>query len=256
MHDVIWFWSLKLDLRYLLDEDTVAVNSLVYISPLSVCAFSFSTAYRFSDRPACRCTDCVHVSSLVTNHNSIHFEKTPPACTAGWLVFKSELLLLQAKDLPREELIPVLQLLLSPATSALEGNCKQHHQWLRKLAVTAVESAESACLAHIRTEGELTSVDEALQERVAKAAYAAAAVDQMTAQVHSPYLILSLGVVTGALPCGVLIGFVHVVGAALGVVIGALLCCVAIGSYHTCKSTALHSEPNLCRCCCGACVTL
>ncbi|DBA75343.1 hypothetical protein WJX77_005717 [Trebouxia sp. C0004] len=88
----------------------------------------------------------------------------------------------KAKDLPRGELIPVLQLLLSPATPAMEGHCKHHHHWLRKLAVTAVESAESACLAHIRTEGELTSIDDALQEKVVKAAYAAAAVDQMTAQ--------------------------------------------------------------------------
>ena len=105
---------------------------------------------------------------------------------------------MQAKDLPRGELIPILQLLLSPATRAMEGHCKQHHHWLRKLAVTAVESAESACLAHITTEGELTSIDDALQEKVVKAAYAAAAVDQMTAQVHSPCHILSLGVPIGA----------------------------------------------------------
>ena len=80
----------------------------------------------------------------------------------------------------------------------MEGHCKQHQHWLRKLAVTAVESAEGACLAHIRTEGELTSIDAALQEKVVKAAYAAAAVDGMTAQVHSPHQILSLGVRTGA----------------------------------------------------------
>ncbi len=109
----------------------------------------------------------------------------------------SELMLLQAKDLPRAELIPILQLLLSPATPAMEGHCKQHHHWLCKLAVTAVESAESACLAHITTAGE-TSSDDALQEKVVKAAYAAAAVDHMTAQVHSPYQILTLGVVFGA----------------------------------------------------------
>ena len=125
--------------------------------------------------------------------------ETQPACTAGWLVCNSELLFLQAKDLPRAELIPILQLLLSPATPAMEGHCKQHHHWLRKQAVTAVESAESACLAHITTEGELTNADDALQEKVVKAAYAAAAVDHMTAQVLSPYHILSLGVVTGAL---------------------------------------------------------
>ncbi|KAL0021610.1 hypothetical protein WJX79_005995 [Trebouxia sp. C0005] len=88
----------------------------------------------------------------------------------------------KAKNLPREELIAILQLLLSPATPAMEGHCKQHQHWLRKLAVTAVESAEGACLAHIRTEGELTSIDAALQEKVVKAAYAAAAVDGMTAQ--------------------------------------------------------------------------
>ena len=105
---------------------------------------------------------------------------------------------MQAKHLPRGELIPILQLLLSPATPALEGHCKQHHHWLHKLAVTAVESAESACLAHITTEGELTSIDDALQEKVVKAAYAAAAVDQMTAQVHSSCHILSLGVPIGA----------------------------------------------------------
>ena len=109
----------------------------------------------------------------------------------------SELMLLQAKDLPRAELIPILQLLLSPATPAMEGHCKQHHHWLRKLAVTAVESAESACLAHITTEGE-TSIDDALQEKVVKAAYAAAAVDHMTAQVHPPHQILPLGLMTGA----------------------------------------------------------
>ena len=115
-----------------------------------------------------------------------------PACTAGCFVCKSDLLLLQAKNLPRRELISVLQLLLSPASPALEGHCKQHHHWLRSLAVTAVESAESACLAHITTEGELTSIDDALQEKVVKAAYAAAAVDHMTAQVLFSHQIPSL----------------------------------------------------------------
>lgn len=115
-----------------------------------------------------------------------------PACTAGWLVCKSDLLLLQAKNLPRRELTPILQLLLSPATPALEGHCKQHHHWLRNLAVTAVESAESACLAHIITEGELTSIDDALQEKIVKAAYAAAAVDHLTAQVLFSHQIPSL----------------------------------------------------------------
>lgn len=65
----------------------------------------------------------------------------------------------------------------------MEAKCKQHHDWLRTLALTSVEAAESACLAHIRTEGQLSCVDDALQDKIAKASYAAAAVDRMTSAV-------------------------------------------------------------------------
>lgn len=66
----------------------------------------------------------------------------------------------------------------------MEAKCKQHHDWLRTLALTSVEAAESACLAHIRTEGQLTCIHNALQDKIAKASYAAAAVDRMTSAVQ------------------------------------------------------------------------
>ena len=90
---------------------------------------------------------------------------------------------LQAKDMPKGELVAILQLLLSPATAAMDSQFRQHSTRLRNSAVVAVESAEKACLAHIRSEGELSTIDTALQDRVVKAAYEAAAVDGLTAQV-------------------------------------------------------------------------
>ena len=51
------------------------------------------------------------------------------------------------------------------------------------MAVASVEAAESACLAHIKAEGELSVVDQTLQDKVARAALEAAAVDGFSAQV-------------------------------------------------------------------------
>lgn len=79
----------------------------------------------------------------------------------------------------------MLQLLLSPATPSLAASCKQHSSRLRGLAASAVESAEDACMAHMKANGELSPTAADLQEKVSKAAYAAAAVDGLTAQVQS-----------------------------------------------------------------------
>lgn len=78
----------------------------------------------------------------------------------------------------------ILQLLLSPASPSLSAKCKHHSSRLRSSATAAVASAEQACLDHITTQGELSPVDGALQEQVSKAAYAAAAVDGLSAQVQ------------------------------------------------------------------------
>ena len=90
---------------------------------------------------------------------------------------------MQSLNLPEEELLSILQLLLSPATPAMSAKCKHHRSRLWASATAAVASAEEACLAHIRSQGELTPVNDALQGKVSKAAYAAAAVDGLTAQV-------------------------------------------------------------------------
>ena len=80
------------------------------------------------------------------------------------------------------------------------AKCKQHSSRLRASATSAVAAAEEACMAHIRSKGELSPTDDVLQEKVSKAAYAAAAVDGLTAQVHpsrhclSPVLFLTLAV--------------------------------------------------------------
>lgn len=91
---------------------------------------------------------------------------------------------MQSRNLPEEELLSVLQLLLSPATPSMSAKCKHHCNRLRASAIAAVASAEEACLAHIRSKGELTPVNDALQEKISKAAYAAAAVDGLTVQVQ------------------------------------------------------------------------
>lgn len=78
----------------------------------------------------------------------------------------------------------ILQLLLSPTTPSISAKCKHHRSRLQASATAAVASAEEACLAHITSQGELTPVDDALQEKVSKAAYAAAAVEGLTAQVQ------------------------------------------------------------------------
>ena len=65
----------------------------------------------------------------------------------------------------------------------MQAKFKQHQTRLRTLAMTAVTSAEEACMAHIRTVGELSPTDDALQDKVTRAAYAAAAVDGLLAQV-------------------------------------------------------------------------
>ncbi len=66
----------------------------------------------------------------------------------------------------------------------MHAKCQKHRNRLRTLAVTAVEAAEKACEAHIQTEGELSTIDAGLQEKVSRAAYAAAAEDGLTAQVR------------------------------------------------------------------------
>ena len=65
----------------------------------------------------------------------------------------------------------------------MQTKFKHHRTRLRALAMTAVTSAEEACIAHITTEGELSPTDDALQDKVTRAAYAAAAVDGLLAQV-------------------------------------------------------------------------
>ena len=66
----------------------------------------------------------------------------------------------------------------------MSARCKHHRSRLRASATAAVVSAEEACLAHIQSQGELSPIDSTLQEKVSKAAYAAAAVDGFTAQVQ------------------------------------------------------------------------
>ena len=85
--------------------------------------------------------------------------------------------------MPPQELTALLHLFLSPATDPLQDTYQQHASKLRKLAAAAVETAEKACLSHVSNEGELVMGDTALQDKVARAAYAAAAVDRLTAQV-------------------------------------------------------------------------
>ena len=85
--------------------------------------------------------------------------------------------------MPPQELTALLHLFLSPATDPLLSTYQQHASKLRKLAAAAVETAEKACLSHVSSEEELAVVDAALQDKVARAVYAAAAVDGLTAQV-------------------------------------------------------------------------
>lgn len=68
---------------------------------------------------------------------------------------------------------------------------QQHASKLRKLAAAAVEAAEKACLDHISSDGAAVVTDTALQNKVARAAYAAAAVDGLTAQVYSAAKVLA-----------------------------------------------------------------
>lgn len=93
---------------------------------------------------------------------------------------------LQSLNLPEQELLSILQLLLPPVTPPLAASCKQHSSRLRALAASAVGAAEEACMAHIRAKGELSPTDAALHVKVAKAAYAAAAVDGLTPQAPPP----------------------------------------------------------------------
>ncbi|KAL3134098.1 hypothetical protein ABBQ32_008522 [Trebouxia sp. C0010 RCD-2024] len=105
-------------------------------------------------------------------------------------------------NLPEQELLSILQLLLPPVTPPLAASCKQHSSRLRALAASAVGAAEEACMAHIRAKGELSPTDAALHVKVAKAAYAAAAVDGLTPQevcmhgiasmTHEPGVLLSV----------------------------------------------------------------
>lgn len=87
--------------------------------------------------------------------------------------------------MPPQELTALLHLFLSPVSDPLLSTYQQHASKLRKLAAAAVETAEKACLSHVSSEGELAVVDTAVQDKVARAAYAAAAVDGLTAQVKS-----------------------------------------------------------------------
>ena len=90
---------------------------------------------------------------------------------------------MQAKEVPVHELIAVLHLFLSPATAASQNAYQQYSQKLGQLASAAVEAAEKACISHAASKGQLAVVDPVLQDKVVRAAYAAAAVDGLTAQV-------------------------------------------------------------------------
>ena len=90
---------------------------------------------------------------------------------------------LQSQNLPEDELLSILKLLLSPALPSMLTKFQAHRSRLRQLAVKDVTSAEEACLAHIRSQGELSPTDGALQDKVSRAAHAAAAVDGLLAQV-------------------------------------------------------------------------
>lgn len=96
----------------------------------------------------------------------------------------------QAKEVPVEELIAVLRLFLSPATAASQNAYQQYSQKLGKLASAAVEAAEKACISHASSSGQLAVLDPVRQDKVVRAAYAAAAVDGLTAQVAHRLLLL------------------------------------------------------------------
>ena len=78
----------------------------------------------------------------------------------------------------------MLQLLLSPANAPMQAHFQQHRAKLRKLAAAAVVAAEEACMANVRSHGDLCPTDDALLDKVSRAAYAASAVEGLTPQVQ------------------------------------------------------------------------
>lgn len=98
---------------------------------------------------------------------------------------------LQAKEIPLQELVALLQLFLSSPSEFMQHHYQQHTAKLNKLAAAAVEAAEKASLAHSNKQQSEAVPNTALQDKVAKAAYAAAAVAGLTAQVSClPTLIM------------------------------------------------------------------
>lgn len=90
----------------------------------------------------------------------------------------------QAKEMPLQELVALLHLFLSPATDPMQQEYQQHSTKLHSQAAALVTAAEKAFADHGNSHSS-AAPDTALQDKITKAAYAAAAVVGFTAQVSA-----------------------------------------------------------------------